>query len=140
MRLSSIVDEQPASANSPSPRNHARAADGRTRCGDMARDSGFWDGACALSTPPAERLKARWAGAPGSASAAVLGGVVVTVRPAPNSLQPNGMGWVPADGRGQRLLEAEARLPAELGADLRGVDRVAPVVAGPILDEADQAL
>ena len=39
---------------------------------------------------------------------------------------------VPAHGRAQAVLERVARRPAELAADLRRVDRVAAIVAGPI--------
>src|SRR5207245_7539520 len=46
---------------------------------------------------------------------------------------------VPGDGRRERVAEAVARRPAEL-VDLLRVDRVAPVVARPILHGLDQGL
>src|SRR5579862_9430487 len=39
---------------------------------------------------------------------------------------------IPLHGAAQPVLEAVARRPSELAADLRGVDRVASIVAGPI--------
>src|SRR5207247_1727739 len=46
---------------------------------------------------------------------------------------------IPGDGRRERVGEPMARRPAEL-ADLLRVERIAPVVAGPILHGLDQAL
>jgi hypothetical protein len=46
---------------------------------------------------------------------------------------------VPAHGLAQAALEGLLRPPAELALDLARVDRVAPVVAGPVGDVRDQA-
>src|SRR5262245_46814782 len=72
--------------------------------------------------------------------AAVLRLVVLAVRPALDVLPPLRVLDVPADRGLEPLLEGPARGPAELGADPRRVDRVAPVVSRSILDEADEAL
>src|SRR5262245_22370986 len=45
---------------------------------------------------------------------------------------------IPLDGFPQAARERLARLPAELRGDLRAVDRVTPIVAGPVLHESDQ--
>ena len=45
---------------------------------------------------------------------------------------------IPGDGLGECRLEIVARLPAELGSHLRGIDRITPIVAGTVLDEALQ--
>src|SRR5688572_9269361 len=47
---------------------------------------------------------------------------------------------IPVDGRGHALLEARRRRPAEFGADLGRVDRVAAVVARAVADERDLRL
>jgi hypothetical protein len=46
---------------------------------------------------------------------------------------------VPAHGLAQAGLEGLLRPPAELALDLARVDRVAPVVAGPVGDVRDEA-
>src|SRR2546426_8179011 len=46
---------------------------------------------------------------------------------------------VPGHGRGQGFAERVARRPAE-PAHLRGIERVAPVVSGPVLHGTDQRL
>src|SRR2546427_531500 len=45
-----------------------------------------------------------------------------------------------AGSRARPALEALARLPAELTPQLRIVDRVAQIVAGPVRDEADEVI
>src|ERR1700757_2794489 len=51
---------------------------------------------------------------------------------------PVAMLHVPARRRGEAVLERVARRPPELAADLRRVDRVAPVVTGTVGDERFQ--
>src|SRR6185503_10348834 len=51
---------------------------------------------------------------------------------------PGAIVYVPLHGLRQAGVEILARTPAELARDFRGVDGVAPVVAGPVLDEADE--
>ena len=51
-------------------------------------------------------------------------------------LDPAGIVQIPLDRPPQAGLEIVLRLPAQLAADLAGVDGVAAVVAGPVLDVA----
>ena len=52
---------------------------------------------------------------------------------------PAFVGEIPGDGFIQAGLKGFAREKAQLGFHARGVDGIAPVVAGAVLDEADQA-
>src|SRR5262245_12354570 len=53
-------------------------------------------------------------------------------------LEPVLVAQVPADRVLEPRGEIEARLPAELRADLGGVDRIAPVMSRPVRDEANE--
>ena len=53
-------------------------------------------------------------------------------RARPERLPPRVIRCVPTHGRGEPGVEVEGRRPPELIADLRPVERVAPVVAGPV--------
>ena len=55
-----------------------------------------------------------------------------------NGLPPRPVLQIPGDGLGDPGLEGFLRAPAQFVFDLRGVDGVAPVVAGTIGDERDQ--
>ena len=56
-----------------------------------------------------------------------------------HAFDPGGVVQVPADGLAQAGFELFGRLPAQFARDLGGVDGVAAVVAGAVLDEGDQA-
>src|SRR5207244_4854997 len=71
---------------------------------------------------------------------AVLALVVVEVLAAPDRGPPPLVVAVPVDRQRQAVLEARARLPPELAAELVGGQRVAPVVAGPVGDVLDERL
>src|SRR5262245_22454294 len=58
----------------------------------------------------------------------------------PRHLEPLRVGEVPFDGVLEARREVVLGLPAELRLRLAGVDRVAAVVAGAVLDELDQLL
>src|SRR5712691_11863889 len=64
-------------------------------------------------------------------------GAAVTLRP--DRLPPPAVVEIPGDGLPQTGLEALARLPTELAAQLCRIHRIAPVMAGPVGDKADQA-
>ena len=61
-------------------------------------------------------------------------------RPVTQRLPPAPVGRVPGHGVGQALGEGHRRLPAQFPADLRRVEQVAPVVAGPVGDDLLQRL
>src|SRR6185312_6673421 len=60
------------------------------------------------------------------------------VAPGPDRLPPPAVIEIPGDRIAQPGLEGMAGLPAQFAADFRGVDRIAPVVAGPVRDKSDQ--
>src|SRR5581483_6569685 len=68
---------------------------------------------------------------------AVLLLVVLLVLARLDRLPPGAVLAVPVDGRADAVVEVHLRLPAER-VQLRRVDRVAPVVAGPVVDAAQQ--
>ena len=49
------------------------------------------------------------------------------------------MDQIPVDSGRQTMLKIVARLPTQLGNDLRGINRIAPVVARPICHGGNQA-
>src|SRR5262245_27212994 len=63
------------------------------------------------------------------------GGPLDDRRPLPQRLPPLAMPGIPGDRLGQTLVEPDLRLPAELAPDLRPVEHVSPVVAGPVGDD-----
>src|SRR5258705_8030619 len=67
----------------------------------------------------------------------VLEGDPVAVRACGDIADPILIVQIPADRLAQARVETLARRPAEVAPDLAGVDRVAPVVARPILHEGD---
>src|SRR5262245_6014099 len=69
----------------------------------------------------------------------VLALVVVAVLVRADRLPPPGVVAIPLDYRSQSLLEPDLGHPAEIGRFLRG-ERVAAVVAQPVLDVLDQRL
>ena len=58
----------------------------------------------------------------------VIGVVVLPVVPVLHARPPLGVVAVPEDGLADALLERDLGFPAELGADLGGIDEVAAVV------------
>src|SRR6202521_2521115 len=66
--------------------------------------------------------------------------VVAEVLAGEDALPPAAVLAVPGDRRGERVLEAVARSPAELAGGLRRVDGVAAVVPGAVLDVLDERL
>src|SRR5262245_36611948 len=69
---------------------------------------------------------------------AVLAGVELPVGAAAGLFHPRRVVLVPPHRLGQAALPRLRRPPAQLALDLARVDRVAAVVAGPVLHEADQ--
>src|SRR5690242_3434537 len=55
-----------------------------------------------------------------------------------NALPPAAIGEIPLDRLAQAGFEAFARLPAEIGGDLCGIDRIAKVVSRAVRHERDQ--
>src|ERR687891_806874 len=74
---------------------------------------------------------------PSGEAVRVLALVVVEVLARLDLLPPGAVVAVPGDGLDERLRELAARLPAERP-QARGVDRVAAVVTGPVLDVPDE--
>src|SRR5712691_7154941 len=72
----------------------------------------------------------------GSAAGAEPGAAVAF---RPDRFPPPAVVEIPRDGLAQAGLETLARLPAELAAELCRIHRIAPVVAGPVGDKADEA-
>ena len=66
--------------------------------------------------------------------------IVLLILAGDDAGQPLLVAQVPVDGPGDALLEGDGGLPAQLRDDLAGVDGVPAVVAGPVLDVADQGL
>src|SRR5216683_5275494 len=71
----------------------------------------------------------------GSATGAEPGAAVTL---GPDRLPPPAVVEIPGDSLPQTGLEALARLPAELATELCRIHRIAPVMAGPVSDKADQ--
>src|SRR5204862_549730 len=60
------------------------------------------------------------------------------IRPVPDRFPPIPVRQIPVHRLGQPGLEALHRFPAQLGLDLRRIDRIAAIMPGPIGNEADQ--
>src|SRR5258708_5443464 len=90
------------------------------------------------AAPPAGCPRAHSRRSPAWSSSPVVALVVRPILAGADPLPPAAVLHVPVDGLRQPVGESDARDPAQLGADLRRVDRVAAVVAGAVPDVLDQ--
>ena len=111
------------------------SVDGQAAVGDRLRPARRGHHVRAGRSPPVTSTRsghAHRAAAPGAGARPVA---LDHRGPVAERLPPGAVVGIPADGVGQTLFEGDDRLPAQLLADLGGVEEVAAVVARPVGDD-----